>query len=194
MSQSPLPFDRRDFLKGLLGGTAAATLGLGLAAAAPAAAQEVGGSVYNVRDFGALGDGRADDTAAIQAAITALNVAGRGSLYLPAGTYLVSQALELLSNTNMYGDGMGATILKLPNGLTTDVIGLVRTSGISDRFISHVFVSDLTLDGNRQAQTQGEHFGFYCGVKDPQRHANIGCWRVEIRNFRGYGFDPHEIT
>src|SRR5262245_12713851 len=41
----------------------------------------------SVKDFGACGDGVCDDTAAIQAAITATTVSGQ-RLYFPAGTYL----------------------------------------------------------------------------------------------------------
>ncbi len=44
--------------------------------------------VYNVRDFGAIGDGAAKDTAAIAAAVRAASKAGGGTVYFPAGRYL----------------------------------------------------------------------------------------------------------
>lgn len=50
-------------------------------------------------DFGAVGDGVTDDTAAIQAAIDAAYTAGGGVIYFPAGTYLVSGL------TKTYGAG-----------------------------------------------------------------------------------------
>lgn len=56
----------------------------------------------SVKDFGAVGDGVTDDTAAIQAAVTA---AENGSLYFPAGTYLVNTAILLPSNVFIFGDG-----------------------------------------------------------------------------------------
>jgi hypothetical protein len=44
----------------------------------------------SVKDFGAVGDGITDDTAAIQAAINAVIAAGGGDLYFPEGKYLHS--------------------------------------------------------------------------------------------------------
>jgi hypothetical protein len=50
----------------------------------------ISGAVINVFDFGAVGDGVTDDTAAIQAAV---NAAAGKTLYFPEGTYLVSGLL-----------------------------------------------------------------------------------------------------
>lgn len=44
--------------------------------------------VFNVRDFGACGDGKAKDTAAIQSAVDACTCSGGGTVVVPAGTYL----------------------------------------------------------------------------------------------------------
>lgn len=55
------------------------------------------GKVFDaVRDFGAAGDGQADDTAAIQAALDAARDHGAGAIaYLPAGRYAISQSLRV---------------------------------------------------------------------------------------------------
>jgi len=60
--------------------------------------------VVNIKDFGAVGDGIADDTAAIQAAINAAQ-AGVVSLYLPAGRYRLASPLTITTSVNMRGEG-----------------------------------------------------------------------------------------
>ena len=45
--------------------------------------------VYNVRDFGAAGDGVRDDSASIQAAINAIDSTVGGTVYVPDGVYRV---------------------------------------------------------------------------------------------------------
>jgi parallel beta-helix repeat protein len=188
------PLDRRQFLKGLLGGTAALQIGFmpPLLQTTPFAEN---GAVFNVRDYGAKGDGATDDTSAILSTVDAVNAAGGGSIYVPAGVYVVTQEIQLISNTQFYGDGIGATIITLPNGLNHDVIGIVRTLDYETTpIVSNVLVRDLTIDGNRQNQTDGLQFGFYCGSKTPRRHFQITALRIEVRNCKGYGFDPHEWT
>lgn len=71
----------------------------------------VGPAHLGVRDTGAVGDGVADDTDAIQAAIDALPAAG-GVVYLPTGTYKLTDALTLRSNLTVLGDGDGATVVR----------------------------------------------------------------------------------
>jgi hypothetical protein len=70
-----------------------------------------GNQVFNVKAYGAMGDGSTDDTTAIQNALNACNSAGGGVVYFPKGTYLVSTAsLSLYSNTTMLGTGRGSVL------------------------------------------------------------------------------------
>jgi polygalacturonase len=58
---------------------------------------------YNVREFGAVGDGQALDTRAIQAAIDACAAQGGGTVVVPAGSY-VTGSLFLRSHITVYLD------------------------------------------------------------------------------------------
>lgn len=78
---------RRGFL-----GTGAA---LGVAAAALPAAAQAPTQVLNAADFGARGDGRADDTAALQKALDRTFGTGGALLMLPPGTYRVTRTLRV---------------------------------------------------------------------------------------------------
>jgi polygalacturonase len=73
------------------------------------------GGVYNVRAFGATGDGKTLDHTAINKAIDACAEAGGGTVFIPAGTYL-SGSIELKSNIHLLLDA-GATILGAPQNM-----------------------------------------------------------------------------
>lgn len=67
--------------------------------------------VFNVRNYGAVGDGVTNDGPAINLAIADLNLFG-GTLYFPEGTYAIATALtEITNNTTVLGDGQGVSVL-----------------------------------------------------------------------------------
>jgi polygalacturonase len=66
-------------------------------------------SGFNIKDFGAAGDGQALDTPALQSAIDACGARGGGMVFVPAGAY-VTGALVLRSDVTLYIDA-GATLL-----------------------------------------------------------------------------------
>lgn len=68
---------------------------------------------YNVRDYGAAGDGRTKDTQAVQRAIDDCAQAGGGTVALPAGTYL-SGTVYLKSNVRLHLEA-GALLLGSPD-------------------------------------------------------------------------------
>jgi hypothetical protein len=78
-------------------------------AAMPALAQ---GGIFNVRAFGATGNGVADDAPAIQAAEVAAEKAGGGTVYLPAGKYLMNSSVLVGSNIELHGDGDTTVLIR----------------------------------------------------------------------------------
>jgi len=75
------------------------------------------GAVVNVLDFGAVGDGVTDDTAAIQAAVDV-----GGGLYWPAGTYLTTASISNLHTVKHSGEGA------IKRGTDTWVVTPVRST------------------------------------------------------------------
>ncbi len=67
----------------------------------------------NIRDFGATGDGKTKDTAAIQQVLDRCSVLGGGEVIVPAGEYLTG-ALSIRSNTILRIEE-GATLLGSPD-------------------------------------------------------------------------------
>ena len=71
----------------------------------------------SVKDFGAVGDGVVDDTAAINRAIAnLLTVEATGKerrqIYFPGGTYKVSDVIKIYPYTQLIGEGMESTFIK----------------------------------------------------------------------------------
>ncbi len=90
--------------------------------------------MLNVSDFGAKGDGKADDTLAIQ---KALDAAGKinGSVLIPEGTFICSE-LKVPAGIGIYGlpawsyrDGMG-TILKLKDSKSSCLLNITGAFGV----------------------------------------------------------------
>jgi hypothetical protein len=84
----------------------------------------------NVKRYGAVGNGVASDTTAVQRAI---NVASNdnSSVYIPAGTYLVGTLTLDSSNITIYGDGAGS-ILKAATGIPANGAILLSLAGGAD--------------------------------------------------------------
>ena len=79
------------------------------------------GSPVNVKDFGAVGDGVTNDTAAFEAMYTQANLTG-SAWYIPAGTYLVNGAAPIQIKTSGRCDGS----IEIPKANTTCWFEIVR--------------------------------------------------------------------
>ena len=92
----------------------------------------------SVKDFGAVGDGVTDDTAAIQAA---LNV--NDFVYVPKGTYNVSSTLTFSANQQIHGTGR-YSVIKSTN--TSGGI-CMQTNAISGGNLDGLVIKDLRIQG-----------------------------------------------
>jgi polygalacturonase len=100
---------RRDFLKLAGAGMAGLSFSTATSLAAQSPQRPHANGVLNVKDFGAIGDDRTLDTAAINKAIETANANGGGTVYVPPGVYLC-YSIRLKSNVALYLD-QGATIV-----------------------------------------------------------------------------------
>lgn len=95
----------------------------------------------SVKDFGAVGDGVTDDTAAIQAAIDAAK-----TIYIPTGTYIVDHLLVNTQGTIIQGASGLSSVLKLKDGANDYVIEFAA---------SNWQMYNIKVDGNRSNNTSG---------------------------------------
>ena len=83
------------------------------------------GNVFNIKSYGAIGDGVADDTSAFEAAVKAVTDAGGGQILVPIGTYLIRRSIKLPSFTTLAGEGEGSVIKRhgaaYKSAMTADV-------------------------------------------------------------------------
>ncbi len=69
---------------------------------------------YNVKDFGAVGDGATDDTIAFKSAVAFIAAQNGGTLLVPQGDFLISSPITLVSGINIQG------VSSLPTGASTN--------------------------------------------------------------------------
>jgi hypothetical protein len=130
----------------------------------------------SVKDFGAVGDGVADDTAAIQAAIDA-NLGG--AVYIPAGTYRVTSEININGRIYLRGAGKEASIIK-SNATTGNVLHLTTTG--SDAEESYFEAFQISTDGTPQVGLQIDPS--YVVVKDVRVFIENGSSDYTIAGIR----------
>ena len=120
----------------------------------------------SVKDFGAVGDGVADDTAAIQAAMDAAQ-----NIYFPTGTYNITSPLYLDTRKHLYGNVNGQPVISKStattgSGSATDVLG-----GTESFAVKAILILKFT-DGNDIEYSKVENLTF----KDPSNQNDFGIY------------------
>jgi polygalacturonase len=99
-------------------------------------------SVFNVRDYGAAGNGSTIDSPAIQSAIDAAYAAGGGTVHVPAGLYKIG-SIQLKSRVKIYLD-LGAVLHAVPQWELYPVLAVMPHKGpaVTDADTGQTFRSD----------------------------------------------------
>ena len=173
------------------------------------------GFMPSVKSYGAVGDGRTDDTAAIQKALSdgrsssSTDYYGRPkALFFPPGTYLVRKTLQWVGCcVTLQGSGTGSTIIRLAPGSSgfsdpAHPKPLILTPAGNQSF--HQNIWDLQLDTgadnpgatalNYISNNSGSVHDLLIRSEDGQGHAGIDLTRnwagpLLIRNSEIEGFD-----
>lgn len=116
--------------------------------------------VTNVKDgsYGAKGDGVTNDTAAIQAAISA--VTSSGVVYLPPGNYVLGSALTI-NNPGVWLSGAGSAVTKLSPSFVGDAVRVQMSAFVTTQAGK---LGGFTIDGTSAgAGACGLHYGDVVG-------------------------------
>jgi len=162
---------RRQWL-GLASTSTVASVGTGLLAsgafgAEPAAGSatgdhDLGARVYNIRDFGAVADGKTLNTAAVQAAVDACAKGQGGTVLVPAGVFVIGM-IELKSNVTLH-IAAGGTLLGTDDGKqyhNVDAIPLFGDSTLMDGNVGLIYAvkaDNVTVEGPGTIDGQGARF------------------------------------
>ena len=115
----------------------------------------------SLRDFGAVGDGVADDTAAVQAALNSEKPLDWGGL-----TYRITTTVSRTYANDIYWEGRNATILY--DGTHLERAVLIQGGGIN------IVINDMTFDGQKLCNT------VLSILNDSDSYANLTCNNVFV--------------
>ncbi|MGR3762956.1 glycosyl hydrolase family 28-related protein [Rossellomorea sp. NS-SX7] len=114
--------------------------------------------IINVKSYGAVGDGKTNDTAAIK---KALYYGQDRSVFFPEGTYLITDTLTVKQNTEVYGEK-----------------AVIKANGLGDTMVrlygENINVHDLTIDG---------HHTFLRGMTVMNGTSNLTVTDVTLAHF-----------
>jgi hypothetical protein len=130
---------------------------------------------YNVKDFGAVGNGTADDTTSIQNAVNTAATTG-GVVYFPPGNYPISSTINMLNWVALKGEGRASKIIASAGFSQQQMF--YAANGTNSMFYSRL--DDLWLHANDVA-------AILYVVQAVAWQESSGANRLLVTNFRNTG-------
>lgn len=179
---------RREWLERMSGPALVASLGVGVFGANAASAQPgpaggaaggrgddrlLGAKIYNVREFGAKGDGATIDTAAVQAAIDACSRDQGGTVLVPAGDFVIG-TVDLKSNLTLHLATKGRLLGSPRKEDYRPGAGIPKSNG-NVVLLGAAGLENVTIEGN--GTIDGNGLKFWTGQGDntgPGQNAGQG--------------------
>lgn len=125
-----------------------------------------GDLVYNVKDYGAKGDGTTDDTASINSALAVANSASGGIVFFPRGIYTVSSSLTTPnSDVSLIGTGSGS-VIKVASSWSGNSILFLANNRVHIASLKFLGGSSTTASANPAATMIELSGAQYCTIKD----------------------------
>ncbi|MHC4880924.1 MAG: right-handed parallel beta-helix repeat-containing protein [Planctomycetota bacterium] len=172
-----------------------------------ALASPVSAETFDITAFGATANDETDDTTAIENALTACAEAGGGTVFVPAGTFILSRRnaetpiLEVPPNTTVRGEGSAST-LKFAPGVNQSSFWRMIGAPV-DGGTRNVVICDLHLDGSNthpkyvKGETPEHNAGLWFYNKD-HVIVNVTVMNVFAENFSGdcmaFSYNCRNIT
>lgn len=114
-------------------------------------------NVFNIKTYGAVGDGKTDDAVAIQKAIDACNKNGGGRVLLPAGNIFLASPFDLKSFVEFYVEA-GAKLIANPDEKVYTKSAFRQNKGEGTIWIGGENVEQITIDGGGVLDGNGISF------------------------------------
>ena len=136
------------------------------------------GDVVNVKDFGAVGDGKTDDTEALNHAIK-YACDNKKIVFMPSGIYMTSKRLQIFDNTDIRGQ-VGTTEIRLYPSTRDTIIYYDYVN--SDDVVNNVHFDGIIFNSNAE-----ETDNFAVSAISLSGVTNLSVTNCVFKNATGYG-------